>query len=448
MAQACQLSLDLQAAFRAQGMTQQEVVEVGAELARRTRTLTVNQYVGYFSAKEDFIVKFWEGNAAWAHSGSLLAYMRNALLALSKAADKVRNSEDSLLDMTLDNPIDPKTNRSLTQAWVQEYGFNLHPTQEATVQLLSSMWRKLQLRQTQADVVRGLHTLESTGGIEPGKRAWAIGDLRLVDENDAKGKEVLYHVKASPFLYLCALETMMRTLAKAGSYPVTDPEDNRTLEEVRVRPQRLMIERELIEDHLANCRSFVLEWTTKPRPPHNGAITTQLSRIDLRLREKWTKLYRENKPEGRTFSKCIKECIPTADSLWSADLSKEMGPGKGNGKGGDNDSPSPRTPPRRDKKGGERSATREPTRAPKGGGKDGKTGTKTIVPGTPAKVKNGKMAKTANKRDTKSFCRYYQDGKCDKADACRFVHVCNVMVAHNKVCEGKHPASEHTGHTV
>ena len=58
-----------------------------------------------------------------------------------------------------------------------------------------------------------------------------------------------------------------------------------------------MIERELIEDHLTNCRSFVLEWATKPRPQENGSITNQLSCIDMRPREKWTKLFRENKPE-------------------------------------------------------------------------------------------------------------------------------------------------------
>ena len=69
--------------------------------------------------------------------------------------------------------------------------------------------------------------LESTGGIEPGKRAWNIGDLRLVESDQAKNKEVNDNAKANPFLFLCALEVMLRTLAKAGSYWVTDPEDDR-----------------------------------------------------------------------------------------------------------------------------------------------------------------------------------------------------------------------------
>ena len=449
---ACPLSLELQAAFKAQGMSQDELAEVGVELANRTGTTNVNQFVGYFGAMDDFIIKFWQGKPSWNNKGSLLAYMRNALVALSKAADKVRSSEDSLLDVTLDNPIDPKTNKSLTMTWVQAYGYGLHPTQEATNQILGSMWRKLQLRQTQADPVKGLHTLESTGGIEPGKRAWAIGDLRIIDENDAKGKEVQYHVRANPFLFLCALEVMLRTLTKAGSFWVTDPEDDRPIDEVRAQPQRIMIDRELIEDHLANCRSFVLEWTTKARPPHNGAITNQLSRIDLRLRERWTKLYRENKPEGRTFSKCIRECIPTADSLWSADLSKEMSSSKGDGKGRERPDPRYRTPERRrDPKAKKtpdrtRDRSRHKEKTGKGGSKD--KDSKKIKPGTPIKVKNGKMAKSANKRDTKSFCRFFQIGKCDKGDACRFVHTCNVMVGQTKVCEGKHPGMEHTGTTL
>ena len=118
---------------------------------------------------------------------------------MKKAEAKTKKEEDTLLDSTLDNPIDAQTNKSLTLTWESRYGFRLHPTQEATHQILGTMWRRLQLRQIMADPVRGLHTLESTGGIEPNKKQWAVGDLRLVDPaEDSKNMETNYQVRAVP----------------------------------------------------------------------------------------------------------------------------------------------------------------------------------------------------------------------------------------------------------
>ena len=74
-----------------------------------------------------------------------------------------------------------------------------------------------------------------------------------------KGKDQAFRISTNPFLFLCAQEVQLRSLAKAGSYWVTDPEDDRTPDEKLANPQRLNIERELIEDHLAECMSFVIE---------------------------------------------------------------------------------------------------------------------------------------------------------------------------------------------
>ena len=114
-----------------------------------------------------------------------------------------------------------------------------------------------------------------------------------------------------------------------------DPEDDRTPEEIRLRPKRLMIERDPIEQHLAQCRAFTIEWSTKQNPSSSGSITRQMARIDLEIRKRWCKLYRENKPEGRTFNTCVKETKSMGDALWTADLSREMSIGspKGEGKG-------------------------------------------------------------------------------------------------------------------
>ena len=92
---------------------------------------------------------------------------------------------------------------------------------------------------------------------------------------------------------------------------VDDPEDERSEEERLKNPKRLMIEREPIEEHFAKCRKFAIEWSKKPRPLDPTVITKQLARIDLSIRESWCQLLRENKPEGRTFARCIKLTAPT-----------------------------------------------------------------------------------------------------------------------------------------
>ena len=136
-----------------------------------------------------------------------------------------------------------------------------------------------------------------------------------------KGINKSYSLNANPFVFLIAVEVLLRTLAKAGTYYVDDP-------------QVLNIERPLIEEHLAQCRVFALEWSTKAHLPGNTAITHQLARIYLTIRTKWVTLYRENRPDNITFTRCIKQTTPAADMLWNADLTREVeyAP-KGNGKG-------------------------------------------------------------------------------------------------------------------
>ena len=91
------------------------------------------------------------------------------------------------MDPVLDNTNDTKTNKTLTGTWLQAYGYRLHPTQEATNQILGSMWRSLQNRQIQADPAVAFKALESTHGIEPYKKQWKMGDLRLMTAEDQKG---------------------------------------------------------------------------------------------------------------------------------------------------------------------------------------------------------------------------------------------------------------------
>ena len=123
-------NLSPEAAFKAEGVLEGEVTKVAVELLARTGCTSIKQFVGYFGAREDLIVSFWEAAPGWPRGGALLAHMRMALINLVDAAKKSRDQEDTLLDMTLDNAIDPRTNKSLTGVWEIQYGFRLHPTQD------------------------------------------------------------------------------------------------------------------------------------------------------------------------------------------------------------------------------------------------------------------------------------------------------------------------------
>ena len=118
-------------------------------------------------------VTFWKSVPEWQQTDSvrrgILANLRTMLNSLSRMEKQAVDAQEQITDPILDNPIDAKTNKTLTGTWLQAYGYRLLPTQEATNQILGSMWRSLQNRQIQADPVVGLIKLESTHGIEPWK---------------------------------------------------------------------------------------------------------------------------------------------------------------------------------------------------------------------------------------------------------------------------------------
>ena len=263
-------------------MDRDTAIEVCQKLNAKLRLTSIDMFLHYFQATP--LVDFWKNVPEWngvrngIAQGSILAQMRIAHIKLVKADKQSQADDDVAMDAAIDQPIDPRTNKSLTVTWRQHYGYDLHPTQEATHQILGSLYRALQLRQIKAEPVRGLHTLESTQGIEPKKKIFKIGDLKLLTDAD-NDKKTDYSHKANPFLFICGLEVMMRTLCKAGTYYVADPEDDCTDAEKLLQPKVLNIERECIEEHLAQCRAFAVEWSTKAHPPSMAAITQQMTRI-------------------------------------------------------------------------------------------------------------------------------------------------------------------------
>ena len=52
---------------------------------------------------------------------------------------------------------------------------------------------------------------------------------------------------------------------------MNDPEDDRSDQEKLANPKVVNIDREFVEDHLAHCRAFAVEWITKGgRAPDPG----------------------------------------------------------------------------------------------------------------------------------------------------------------------------------
>ena len=428
-----------------------QAADVAAKLAAIGIT-TVKHFVGYFShgTEGPTVFKFWNSINEWKTKASYLARLREMMLTLQDNESEARERENLMLDNRVDNPIDRKTHDTLTKIWMSRYGIRLHPTQEGTHQIMGSMWRSLQTRQIIAEKVKSLRTIHSTQGIEPEKKTMMIGSLTALCP-EQKRNDNGFSIGGNPFLWLLSLEVMLRTLCKAGSYLVTDPEDDRANAEIAAAPQVPNIDRSYIEEHLASCRSFILEWVTKNNGPSEAAILTQVSRIDHRIRTKWTDAYRANIPENVTFTRCIIRAESTSDGLWAADLTRDMQQGKGGpsmaeirallnakgkgtgGGGGKNGTKNQDTKTTKTTKGGAKGAKKDKS---KGSG---------LSMGPTVTVDNRKL-KTVKSRGDKVYCSYYNSPKgCSRGKDCSFKHICSVLTAKGRVCEASHSATEHKG---
>ena len=92
-----------------------------------------------------------------------------------------------------------------------------------------------------------------------GKKRIKIGQHDLLTNEDKKPSNQSHGLNSNPFLWLLALGNFLRSLCKAGSYLVHDPEDDRSPEAISSCPKVLNIERAHIDKHLTQCRAFILE---------------------------------------------------------------------------------------------------------------------------------------------------------------------------------------------
>ena len=111
--------------------------DVGRKLAAY-EIFSPKDFWGFFSAGPS-IYDFWKDHVDWERKGGILSKLTDMLIKLQNNEKEALGETDRLLDSHLDNPIDKKTNETLTTTWLAKYSYRLHLTQECTHQNLGSM---------------------------------------------------------------------------------------------------------------------------------------------------------------------------------------------------------------------------------------------------------------------------------------------------------------------
>ena len=104
------MSAEFQEAVRREGMKPDTIEVCGFAMRDQCGIITVPEYVGFFGAKEQYLIDFWAAQHQWTGKGAILAYLRLALGKLQAVASRALTEKSTLLDTDLDNPIDPPSN--------------------------------------------------------------------------------------------------------------------------------------------------------------------------------------------------------------------------------------------------------------------------------------------------------------------------------------------------
>ena len=123
---------------------------------------------GYYIYFCDFELKeFVLTIPACVKNGPVYVHMSPTFIAAKKIHKKKENEEQDPHGGEK-APMDPDDYKSLSEAWKKHYGFNLHPTQEYTSQLMNGMFRMFRNRvRGGAKPVNGLYTLEDMKKVSP-----------------------------------------------------------------------------------------------------------------------------------------------------------------------------------------------------------------------------------------------------------------------------------------
>jgi hypothetical protein len=295
------------------GLLEARAIDVATALKDDLNITSIVQFGWWFA--ECSLKDWFMSHDTWKTDAPLFVALKWALSTCS-AIDTAKAKHQEQLKEDEKIPMDPVLNKSLNETWQRLYKVPLAPSQELSSQVLNGMYRGLFNRNGEAKPVEGLYTKENVPSLdqdarEAKRRRRMSADFDLVDKlAPDSDRNPHFHPYKSPWLFLIALENLLRTFCKAGTYMVEDPNTGTPAVNVEKAP---------IEEHLVMARKFVFEWTIKEHPPPEGAVIRQLARIDIHIRRRWWKNYNGN--PSWTFTRAIKGTEGLADNQWSFDYS-------------------------------------------------------------------------------------------------------------------------------
>ena len=302
----------------ATGLEEQQATDVAKALKDELNISSIVQYGWWFA--DESLKDWFKTHASWRQDASLFVALKWAL-GTCGAMDKAKEKHHETLNEDDKIPMDPVLNKSLNETWLKLYHIPLAPSQEFTSQILNRMFRELKNRNGEAKAVEGLYTRENVLSIgqeerERKKRRKFATDFDLIDKTQADNDDdPNFLPNKSPWLFLIALEAMLRTFAKAGTYMVKDHISGDTVPNVDRIP---------VEEHLVMARKFVLEWMNRRNPPREHTVIRILARIDLHIRRRWWRNYSDN--PTWTFTRSIMAAESLADNQWSFDYASVLYP--------------------------------------------------------------------------------------------------------------------------
>ena len=305
------------------GLSEAKATDVATALKDELNITSIVQY-GWWFADEN-LKEWFKSHQAWRSDAPLYVALKWALTTCS-AIDKAKANHQEQLKEDDKIPMDPIFNKSLNEACNKLYHIPLAPSQEFTSQILNRMFRELKNWNGEAKPVEGLYTRENVLSIgqeerERKKRRKFATDFDLIDKTTPDNDDdPNFLPNESPWLFLIALEAMLHTFAKAGTYMVKDHISGDTVPNVDRIP---------VEEHLVMARKFVLEWMNRKSPPKEYTVIRILARIDIHIRRRWWRNYTDN--PTWSFSRAIMAAEALADNQWSFHYASVLYAGQSSG---------------------------------------------------------------------------------------------------------------------
>ena len=117
---------------------------------------------------------------------------------------------------------------------------------------------------------------------------------KLTEGRKAEGNDNYFC--SEPWRFPAALEVHLYTLAKAGSYQIHCAE---------TKQNTLCLDYGIVLEHIAQCKHFVFQWSTRHPPASSERIMRQVVRLDMLIRNAVARELRdETTIVGRSLTSC------------------------------------------------------------------------------------------------------------------------------------------------